>query len=138
MGKTFCFQKLAVIQIIVSSSLKKILPLLLAMYLLSCNAQPCSQLPQSFESYSQAISLIQKSSFSVKESANTSGSSWISSAKYYSCDGATGYLIIKTDNGGEYIHNGVSIDVWQDFKKGPSKGTFYNAHLKNRFRLIIN
>lgn len=119
-------------------TVKKILPLMLAMYLHSCNAQPCSQLRQSFESYSQAISLIQKSSFSIKESANTSGSSWISSAKYYSCDGATGYLIVKTEKGGEYIHKGVSIEVWNEFKNAASKGSFYNSHTKHKFRLTLN
>lgn len=108
------------------------------MYVLSCNAQPCSQLPLHFESYSQAISLIRKSSFSIIESTNTSGSSWISSANYYSCDGTTGYFVLKTNNGNEYIHKGVSIKVWKEFKNASSKGAFYNTYLKKRYQLYIN
>lgn len=136
MGKTFGSHRRVINN--VPHTVKKILPLLLAMYLLSCNAQPCSQLPQTFKSYSQAISLVQKTAFNVKESANTSGSSWISFVKYYSCDGATSYLIVKTDKGGEYIHRGVPMEVCNEFKNAESKGSFYNSHIKHKFRLTLN
>ena len=138
MGKTFGYQKLVINKIVIHFSLSKILPLLLSFYFISCNGQPCSQLPKSFKSYSQAISLIQKSSFIVKESANTSSSSWISSAKYYSCDGTTGYFILKTDSGREYIHYGIPVNVWDEFKNADSKGSYYDKNIKGRYRLQLN
>jgi len=135
MGKIFVSKKLVAIN--VPLYVKKLLSLLLSTYLFSCNAQLCSQLPQSFESYKQAISLIRKSSFIVEESANTFGNSWISSAKYYSCDGTTGYFVLKINNGKEYIHNGVPIAIWMNFKDAFSKGSYYDYNIRNRFSLTL-
>lgn len=85
--------------------------LLLSITILSCQSQDCNKLSESFTSYNQAISLVKKSSFEIQETANTSRSSWITSAKYYSCDGNAGYFIFTTNRGYEYIHKGVLIDV---------------------------
>ncbi len=58
----------------------------------------CNKLPNTFKSYSQAITLVKSSKFKINESANTSKSTWVKSATYYSCDGKTGYLIILLKN----------------------------------------
>lgn len=108
---------------------------LLSVVVLSCNAQDCNKLPVSFLSYSQAITLVQSSTFKVQEAANTSSSSWITSANYYSCDGKTGYLIYTTIQGSQYIHQGVPVGVWDEFKKAQSKGSYYNDFIKHRYLL---
>ena len=93
--------------------MKRLSVILLALVMMIvCRAQDCSKLPGSFNSYAQATSLVKASSFKLKESANTSESSWITSAKYYSCDGNTGYFIFTTNKGKEYIHKDVPLDVW--------------------------
>lgn len=105
---------------------------------LSCLSQDCNKLPERFTSYDQAISLVKRSTFKIEEIANTSRSSLFTSAKYYSCNGFTGYLIYKTNRGYEYIHKGVPINVWEEFKNASSKGSYYNINLKNRFQLKLN
>lgn len=101
----------------------------------SCSAQNCTELPTKFSSYEEAASKISKASFKVSESVNTSKSSWIRSAKYRSCDGQTGYLLIGTDTR-EYIHKGVPIVVWNSFRKASSFGSYYNEYIKYRYRLV--
>ena len=103
----------------------------------SCQSQDCNKLPIRFDSYSQAISLIKNSSFKITESANTSNSSWISSAKYYSCDGNTGYFIYTTNKGYEYIHSQVPRYIWEGFKNAASKGSYYNDKLKDNYQLKL-
>lgn len=104
---------------------------------LSCHSQDCNKLPERFASYDQAISLVKRSTFKIKETASTSSSSWITSAKYYSCDGNAGYLIFTTNKGHEYIHNALPTYIWEEFKKAQSKGSYYNANLKNRYQLKL-
>lgn len=101
----------------------------------SCSAQNCTELPTKFSSYEEAVSKISKASFRVSESVNTSKSSWIRSAKYRSCDGQTGFLIIGTDSK-EYIHKDVPLSIWNNFRKASSFGSFYNENIKNRYKLV--
>lgn len=111
---------------------------LLSVVVFYCNAQDCNKLPASFSSYSQAITLVQSSTFKIQEAANTSSSSWITSANYYSCDGKTGYLIYTTNRGYQYIHKEVPIEVWEEFKNAPSKGSYYDYKIKHRYHLRLN
>jgi hypothetical protein len=106
--------------------------------LTSCQSQPCERLPQRFESYDLAINLVKSSTFSLKDKANTTGSSWIKYATYFSCDGTTGYLIYKPVNGSEYIHSKVPVNIWEGFKNANSKGEYYNSRIKGRYRLELN
>ena len=92
-------------------------------------AQDCNQLPEHFNSYSEAISFVKNASFKFTDQVNTSKSSWIRSASYYSCDGQTGYFIISTDNK-EYIHKNVPIEVWKQFKNASSFGSIYDYSIK--------
>ena len=110
---------------------------LLSGAILSCTGQHCKNLPTTFSSYSQAITLVQSSTFKVQETANTASSSWITSANYYSCDGKKGYLIYTTNRGYQYIHKGVPIEVWEEFKNAPSKGSYYNQNIKHSFTLHL-
>ncbi len=114
-----------------------LLVILLLEILTSCKSQDCRNLPDRFSSYSQAVSLVKRSSFKIEETANTSNSSWITSAKYYSCDGSTGYFIYTTNKGAEYIHKAVPISVWKGFKTATSKGLYYNTNIKNRYQLKL-
>lgn len=102
----------------------------------SCSSQPCSELPDKFKSYDEAAIKISKAAFKITETVNTSRSSWIRSAKYKSCDGLTGYLLIGTEEK-EYIHKGVPIGIWKSFSKATSLGSFYNENIKNRYWLIL-
>ena len=112
--------------------MKKTIPLFLFIFstlLYSCSNQNCNKLPANFSSYEEALTQIESSSFKIEESVNTSKSSWIRSASYYSCDGKKGYLLIETDSK-TYIHKNIPLSVWEGFKEADSFGRFYSLKIK--------
>lgn len=96
----------------------------------------CITLPNSFKSYEIAVRDVEEAKFSFIDKANTSKSSWITTAKYYSCDGKTGYLIISLKNR-TYIHQDLPMQIWRKFKAASSFGSFYNENIKHRYRLKL-
>jgi hypothetical protein len=105
----------------------------------SCNlySQGCKELPTNFSSYSEAVKKVKNADFLIKESINTSKSSWIRGLSYYSCDGKNGFLIMKTDKK-EYIHENVPFQIWTDLKKASSFGSSYNEKVRYIYRLVPN
>lgn len=106
------------------------------MSLLSCNRQSCSTLPHSFNSFDSAKEIVYSTHFNITDQINTTKSSWILSAKYFSCDKEKGFLLIRTGKN-EYLHQDVPIDIWLKFKKARSYGKFYNNNIKSRYQLNI-
>lgn len=102
-----------------------------------CSAQDCKILPSSFPCYEVALKIVKAATFKVKETVDASRSSWIRGATFYSCDSRTGFLIIKTDDG-EYIHQALPMEVWRGFKTAPSMGSYYQANIRNRYKLKLN
>jgi hypothetical protein len=103
----------------------------------SCGGIDCDQLPNSYPTYENAVRTIEAAHFKIQETVNTSKSSWIRSASYYSCDGGSGFFIIKTDKQ-EYIYTGVPIDTWYGFKNAESFGRYYNHNIKHKFSFTLN
>ncbi len=97
----------------------------------------CADLPRKFSSYEEAMDQVRSITFSIAEEQNTDESSWVRRAEFYSCNGATGYFILRTDDQ-DYIHADVPVQVWQGFKSASSFGTYYNANIKRRNRLALN
>ncbi len=97
----------------------------------------CADLQTSYTSYTEAMDRIRSASFRIAEEQNTDESSWVRGAEFYSCDGATGFFILRTDDR-EYIHVDVPVAVWQGFKDASSFGTYYNANIKRRYRLGLS
>ncbi len=98
----------------------------------SCNSQSCNDLPPQFNSYQQANKEIKSANFTIEESIDTSISTFIEGATYYSCDGETGFLVIEIKNT-EYIHQNVPITLWRNFKQADSFGRFYNSNIKGNY-----
>lgn len=103
-----------------------------------CKSQNCETFPKSFESYEAAIQLIDLTEFEFKDNVNTLKSSWLSYAKYYSCDSKKGFFIIKTTKNYEYIHQDLPIEIWNQFKNAYSFGQFYNERIRGKYRLSLN
>lgn len=116
--------------------LRQFLLLYICLTLYSCSGQDCSDIPKVFSSYQQAENLIGKSTFLYSDNVNTSKSSWIRGASFYSCDKEVGYFIVVTDRQ-EYIHQDLPIQVWENFKSASSFGAFYNQNIKNRYQLKL-
>lgn len=111
--------------------------LLISCISFSCHSQNCSTLPKNFISYNQAIRTIENTSFRISESVNTSKSSWINRAHYYSCDGKTGFFIIEL-KGKTYIHANMPISVWEGFKNAFSFGSYYDHYIRHKYFLSLN
>ncbi|MEO8255176.1 MAG: KTSC domain-containing protein [Flavobacterium sp.] len=103
---------------------------------ISCTGSNCKDLPNNFESYNQVKETIKETNFEFEDQVNTSRSSWITSAKYFSCDSKTGFLVIGTESE-DYIYGGVSIEIWNEFKNSESLGSYYNSTIKHRYQLKI-
>jgi len=103
---------------------------------ISCGGKDCNLINGNFDNYKNALQVIKSSDFEFSDDFNISRSSWIYDAEYYSCDGKIGYLIIETKSK-NYIHSGVPIEMWNEFKNSDSFGKYYNRKLKGRFRLTI-
>lgn len=94
----------------------------------------CEQLPASFGSYNTALTQVHAATFPISENIDTYTSSWIRSARFRSCDGDSGFLIISTDQR-DYIHLSVPMSLWEGFKNAQSYGSYYNRNLKGRYSL---
>ncbi len=99
-------------------------------------SKSCSQLPGQFQSYEEAESRITSASFQFQDDVNTSKSSWIRVASYYSCDGQTGYFMLMT-NKKNYIFQGMPLSIWQGFKNADSFGDYYHAHIRDRYYMYV-
>lgn len=102
----------------------------------SCYLQNCTESKIDFTSYEQAKKTIETTKFTFSDNCNTSKSSWILGAKYYSCDNTNGYFLIET-NKKNYIHNNLPKEIWLEFKNSDSFGKFYNSHIKGRYQLLL-
>jgi len=102
-----------------------------------CYSQNCNTIPSHVQTYESVIFWIRDSNFKLSEKVNTPNSSWIRKAEYYSCDEKTGYLIFLTTKGKKYIHKGVPIYLWNNFKKSNSHGEFYNDYIRGKYRFSL-
>jgi hypothetical protein len=104
----------------------------------SCHAQnSCDNLPVTYKSYTEALKLVRGAKFKFSDSYNTSKSSFITSAHYYSCDNKSGFLIIGFQ-GKPYIYRNVPKVVWNEFKAADSFGNFFNAKIKSNSKFKLN
>jgi len=99
----------------------------------SCSGQDCNNIDLLYKDYKEAITVIKKTNFSISEKVNTD-SSWIEKIEYYSCDEAVGFLIITTKKNKQYIHKGVSVNLWNRFKNANSYGRFYTSNIKEKYQ----
>lgn len=97
----------------------------------------CEKLPASFPSYESAKQQIRGAQFKINETIDTRKSSWIRGLSYLSCDGKSGFMIMKTDSK-SYIHQYVPLEIWNELKNAESFGAYYNENIKHRYRISIN
>lgn len=108
----------------------------ISLIIISCSSKSCNELPTPFSNYEQAITEIKSTGFSLEDSVDTSRSSFIKSASFYSCDSKVGYLIIGIRST-EYIYQNVPISVWEELKEADSFGSFYNNNIKGNYIISI-
>jgi hypothetical protein len=106
-------------------------------FIVACSRTDCDQLPKKFSSCDEAVKTIKATHFKVEESVNTSKSSWVRGAYYYSCDGVPGFFILKTDNQ-YYLYSNVPSEIWQGLKNSKSFGSYYNQYIKDKYVFNLN
>ena len=104
--------------------------------LFGCAQIDCNNLPQNYSTYNKALSAVRGAKFNFVDNINTSRSSFINSASYYSCDNKFGFLIIGLQ-GREYIYKNLPKTIWIQFKQASSLGTYYNKYIKGRYTLVL-
>jgi ABC-type glycerol-3-phosphate transport system substrate-binding protein len=102
----------------------------------ACGQTDCNKLQANFSSYSEAVSKIKSTKFTLTDNVITLSSSWVRGASYYSCDKKIGYFIIKTVKR-NYIYKDLPISIWYNFKNANSFGSYYNRNIKNRYQLYL-
>lgn len=117
--------------------MNKTLLLLITLFVISCQGQDCKLLKEEFTTYSEALKTISNTSFDFKDSTDTSSSSWIKDANYFSCDTQYGYLVLKTSSK-KYIFKRVPLQIWNEFKKANSFGKYYNQKIRNQYQFILS
>jgi hypothetical protein len=108
----------------------------LSFFFYSCSAQPCTNLQESFSSYNEAVSKIEKTKFNLTDKVYTGKSSWIKNASFYSCNKQDGYFILVTFKK-SYIFQDLPFTIWSGFKNAESFGSYYNNFIRGRYRLIL-
>jgi hypothetical protein len=104
---------------------------------ISCDTLNCTDFPTNFSSYNVIKETIEQTSFPFYDSVDTSKSTWIKKAEFYSCNNVTGFLILSTKNK-EYIFKDVPIEIWYNFKKAPSYGSYYHKFIRNKYFFYLN
>lgn len=115
--------------------MKKIIAFLIFTTIASCGNN-CAEVPNSFSNYDQAKEIVLSSNYKTTDKADVSGSSWITSANYFSCDGLSGFFVIETGNR-TYIHQDMPYEVWENFKNADSKGSFYSGNIRGNYQLKL-
>ncbi len=114
------------------------LTLIIALFsLTSVKAQNCNKIKTTFNSYNEAIKILNTTKFTLGQQINTPESFWIKSATFKSCDKRKGFFIVLLKNNRTYIHQNLPTNIWNNFKKASSKGSFYDKNIKKRFTLKI-
>ena len=85
-----------------------------------------------FNSYEEAVIWVRANNDLQKDTVNTSKSSWIRAAEYYTDGSGDGFLILNM-KGKEYIWEGVPIEKWTGFKNADSFGEYYNQHIRGHY-----
>lgn len=107
-------------------------------FFVSCSTKnKCDQLQSHFLTYEDAVKKIKSADSRIKEEVNTSKSSWIKSASFYSCDGNLGYFIMETAEK-EYLHAEIPYGIWTEFKHAESFGNYYNQNIKHRYAYTLS
>jgi len=101
------------------------------------NYSDCNQIPTSFSSYNQALSIISNHKFNISDEFNAEDNSFISGGAYRSCDGKSGFLIVYIKGYSPYIYQNVPLSIYRDFRYSLPTGKYYNEHIKGRYKVYL-
>lgn len=92
----------------------------------------CDKLDLSSGPFKDVIARIENSSFRFTQRFKISRSYGIMNARYYSCDGETGFLILRIDKEDVLFLN-VPKSVWNSLITSPDINAYYAAEIRDIF-----
>ncbi|WP_202856793.1 KTSC domain-containing protein [Fulvivirga marina] len=96
----------------------------------------CHELPEKFDSPSQAIDVIEKSTFRLTQSIKISRYYSPKAAFFYSCDGQTGYLIVDLKDDRRKIYQNIPQEVWDEFSNTNDPIGYYSTHIDKKYESL--
>ncbi len=97
----------------------------------------CDTLNLSSYSLEKAISAIETTTFRYQQQFKISRTYGVMSARFYSCDGSTGYLVIKVDKK-DFIYLEVPETKWKELISSGDINAYYNTEIKGNYNIIEN
>lgn len=96
----------------------------------------CHELPSHFESPEKAVEILESATFRLQESIKISRYRSPRAARFYSCDGNTGFLIVEETGEDQVVYVAVSQDIWSRFVNSNDPITYYESEIKNKYETI--
>lgn len=96
----------------------------------------CHELPEKFDSPSQAMDAVEKSTFRFTQSIKISRYHSPKAAFYYSCDGKTGYMIVTLKDDSRKIYKSIPQEVWDQFANTNDPIGYYASNIEKKYESI--
>ena len=106
-------------------------------YLVGPQSTDCDSLSIASLSIDEAISKIENSKFRFQQQFKISRTFGVMNARYYSCDGESGYLIMLVDKI-NYLYLKIPKSVWDKLITSSDINTFYTIEIKEKYDVIKN
>lgn len=96
----------------------------------------CHELPEKFDSPSQAMDAVEKSTFRFTQSIKISRYHSPKAAFYYSCDGKAGYMIVTLKDDSRKIYKSIPQEVWDQFANTNDPIGYYASNIEKKYESI--
>jgi len=95
----------------------------------------CDSLKVNSYTIDEAITIIERTTFRYQQQFRISRTYGVMSARFFSCDGKSGYLIIKVDKR-DYIYIDVPEPKWTSLISSTDINGFYEVEIKGIYEVI--
>lgn len=94
----------------------------------------CKQLlGTSYTTYEEVVLAIKGKAYQFQDSVNINDGERLKFARYFSCNGATGYLVLSYKIKPEDYRCDVPLSIWNEFKKSNKKETYFDEKIATKF-----
>lgn len=96
----------------------------------------CHTLPTTFESTQEALKNIQATTFRLTETLKISKHLTPQAMKYLSCDGETGYLVVKETDDNILVYEKIPYEVWKGLMETKDPISDYKTKIKANYSTL--
>lgn len=104
-------------------------------YLVGPQSTDCDSMDISNTSLKDAIQMIEKATFRFQQQFSISRTHGVMKAKYYSCDGLYGYLIMQVDKS-DVVYLKVPKTIWDELIISQDINAFYASRIYRQYHVI--